>query len=148
MLLPITAIIAGLVLLVWSADHFVEGAVAIARHLGVSTLIIGITVIGFGTSVPEIVVSIIAVLENSPDIAIGNALGSNIANIGLVLGITAMLVPIPISSGLVKSEYPLLFIATVVMVGTLYDLALDWLDGLILVGSLVLILVYLVRSHR
>lgn len=148
MLLPITAIIVGLVLLVWSADHFVEGAVAIARHLGVSTLIIGITVIGFGTSVPEIVVSIIAVLENSPDIAIGNALGSNIANIGLVLGITAMLVPIPISSGLVKSEYPLLFIATVVMVGTLYDLALDWMDGLILVGSLVLILVYLVRSHR
>ena len=148
MLLPITAIIAGLVLLVWSADHFVEGAVAIARHLGVSTLIIGITVIGFGTSVPEIVVSIIAVLENAPDIAIGNALGSNIANIGLVLGITALLVPIPISSGLVKSEYPLLFIATVVMVGTLYDLALDWMDGLILVGLLVLILVYLVRSHR
>ncbi|MGD8421428.1 MAG: calcium/sodium antiporter, partial [Gammaproteobacteria bacterium] len=82
MLMSIAAVVAGLALLVWSADRFVEGAAAVAHQLGVSHLIIGITVVGFGTSVPEILVSIMAVLDGIPDIAIGNALGSNIANIG------------------------------------------------------------------
>jgi len=148
MLMSIAAIVVGLVLLVWSADRFVDGAAAIAHHLGVSNLIIGITVIGFGTSAPEIVVSIIAVLEDIPDMAIGNALGSNIANIGLILGITALLVPIPVSAGLIKSEYPLLFLATLVMIGCLYDLQLTWVDGAVLIGLLVFILAYMIHSHR
>ena len=144
----LAAIIAGLALLIWSADKFVEGAAAMARLLGVSMMIIGITIIGFGTSSPEIVVSIVAVLENTPNIAIGNALGSNIANIGLILGITAILVPIPIASRLFKTEFPLLLLATAVMAWCLYDLKLDIVDGLMLLGLLVLSLFYLIHEHR
>jgi len=148
MLYSIVAVILGLALLVWSADRFVEGAAASAKHLGVSTLIIGITIIGFGTSAPEIGVSIIAVLENTPDIAIGNALGSNIANIGLILGITAILVPIPVASRMLKVEYPILLIATAVMVWCLFDLKLGFSDGILLLGLLGFSLYVLIREHR
>lgn len=148
MLYFIIAVIAGLTLLFWSADRFVEGAAATARLLGVSNLIIGITIIGFGTSAPEIGVSIIAVLDNTPDIAIGNALGSNIANIGLILGLTAILVPVPIAARMLKVEYPLLMLATAVMVWCLYDLKLDFGDGLLLLGLLAASLMVLLREHR
>ncbi len=147
MFLSISAIAVGLAILVWSADRFVDGAAAIAQHLGVSNLIIGITVVGFGTSAPEIAVSVIAVLEEVPGIAVGNAIGSNIANIGLILGITALLAPISVSSGLIRSEYPLLFGATVVLVWCLYDLQLDRLDGFLLLGLLVVIMTYMIRRH-
>ena len=148
MLSHIAAIVTGLALLIWSADKFVEGAAALARLLGVSIMIIGITIVGFGTSAPEIVVSIVAVMQNTPDIAIGNALGSNIANIGLILGITAILAPIPIATRLFKTEYPLLILATVVMTWSLYDLSLDSVDGCVLLGLLLLILYHLIREHR
>ena len=148
MLLSIAAIVVGLAILVWSADRFVDGAAAIAQHMGVSNLIIGITVVGFGTSAPEIAVSVIAVLEEVPGIAIGNAIGSNIANIGLILGITALLAPISVSNGLIRSEYPLLFGATVVLVWCLYDLQLDRLDGFLLLGLLIGIMSYMIYSHR
>jgi len=142
------AIIVGLALLIWSADKFVEGAAAMARLLGVSIMIIGITIVGFGTSAPEIVVSIIAVLDDTPDLAIGNALGSNIANIGLILGVTAILVPIPVAARLFKTEYPLLLLATVIMAWSLYDLSLDIVDGFALLGLLILSLMHLIREHR
>ena len=148
MLSFIAAVIAGLALLIWSADKFVEGAAAMARLLGVSIMIIGITIVGFGTSAPEIVVSIIAVIEDTPDIAIGNALGSNIANIGLILGITAILVPIPVASRLFKTEYPLLLLATAVMAWSLYDLTLDRIDGIAMFGLLIFSLYWLIRQHR
>ena len=148
MLLPIAAIILGLVLLVWSADRFVEGAAASAKQMGVSTLIIGITIIGFGTSAPEIGVSIVAVLENTPNIAIGNALGSNIANIGLILGVTAILVPIPVASRLLKTEFPVLLFATAVMVWCLSDLRLGPGEGALLLGLLAITLFVLIREHR
>jgi cation:H+ antiporter len=148
MLLAFSAIILGLVLLVWSADKFVEGASSLANHLGVSPLIIGITIIGFGTSAPEILVSIIAVMEDTPDIAIGNALGSNIANIGLILGVTALITPIPIAKGLFRREYPLLVIATAILAWCLIDGSLDQIDGLTLLLVLAAILIYLIKSHR
>jgi cation:H+ antiporter len=148
MLSYIAAVIAGLALLIWSADKFVEGAAALARLLGVSIMIIGITIVGFGTSAPEIVVSIVAVMQGTPDIAIGNALGSNIANIGLILGVTAILAPIPIATRLFKTEYPLLLLATAVMAWSLYDLSLDIVDGFALLGLLTLSLYHLVREHR
>jgi cation:H+ antiporter len=148
MLAYLAAVIAGLALLVWSADKFVEGAAAMARLLGASIMIIGITIVGFGTSAPEIVVSIVAVLDNTPDIAIGNALGSNIANIGLILGMTAILAPIPVPGRLFKTEYPLLLLATAVMAWCLYDLELDLVDGLVLFGLLILSLMHLIREHR
>jgi cation:H+ antiporter len=146
--MSIAAIVVGLAILVWSADRFVDGAAAIAKHLGVSNLIIGITVIGFGTSAPEIAVSIIAVLESVPGIAIGNALGSNIANIGLILGITALLVPVPVTSSVIRAEYPLLLVATLVMIACLYDLELSQQDGFILLGLLVVVMGYMIYSHR
>lgn len=148
MLLSLAGIAIGLALLIWSADQFVEGATAIARHLGVSSLIIGITIVGFGTSAPEILVSIIAVLEGTPDLAIGNALGSNIANIGLILGVTAILVAVPIDRDILKREYPLLLIATLVMVWCLYDLHLDFVDGFMLVVLLCIMLWYMIDIHR
>ena len=142
------AVVAGLALLIWSADKFVEGAAALARLLGVSVMIIGITIVGFGTSAPEIVVSLIAVFQDTPGLAIGNALGSNIANIGLILGVTAVLVPIPVAGRLFRTEYPLLLLATAVMAWTLYDLTLDLVDGVVLLGLLFLSLWYLIREHR
>jgi cation:H+ antiporter len=148
MLSYIAAVIAGLALLIWSADKFVEGAAALARLLGVSIMIIGITIVGFGTSAPEIVVSIVAVMQGTPGIAIGNALGSNIANIGLILGVTAILAPIPIATRLFKTEYPLLLLATAVMAWSLYDLSLDSVDGFVLLGLLTLSLYHLIREHR
>ena len=148
MWLALSSIVAGLALLVWSADKFVEGASSISRHLGVSTMIIGITVIGFGTSAPEILVSLIAVLEDTPDLAIGNALGSNIANIGLILGVTALIAPLPIAKITLNREFPLLLFATAVMGWCLYDGVLDTLDGSLLLSLLGLMLWYLVRSHR
>ncbi|MCH7881372.1 MAG: calcium/sodium antiporter [Proteobacteria bacterium] len=148
MLISFGAVAAGLVVLVWSANHFVEGASALAKHLGVSSLIIGITIIGFGTSAPEILVSVISVLEETPDIAIGNALGSNIANIGLILGITALITPVPIAKEILSREFPLLLIATTVMIWCLYDGALNRFDGGLLLVVLAAMLWFLVKSHR
>jgi len=148
MWLAFGSIVVGLALLVWSADKFVEGASSISRHLGVSTMIIGITVIGFGTSAPEILVSVIAVLEGTPDLAIGNALGSNIANIGLILGLTALIAPLSIAQITFQREFPLLIFATGVMSWCLYDGVLDRVDGFLLITLLGLMLWYLVRSHR
>jgi len=148
MFLFLAAIIAGLTALVWSADRFVDGAAAIAKHLGVSSMIIGITIIGFGTSAPEILISVIAVLEQTPDIAIGNALGSNIANIGLILGITALVAPLPIAGHVITREFPLLLIATAAMSWCLYDGRLGILDGALMLSLLALMLWYLVKAHR
>jgi len=148
MLMSIAAVMVGLAILVWSADHFVEGAAAIAHRLGVSNLIIGITVIGFGTSAPEMLVSVMAALENIPDIAIGNAVGSNVANIGLILGVTALLVPVPVTAGLMRAEYPLLAVATLALVACLYDLQLTGFEGVILLTLLVGTMGLMIHMHR
>ncbi len=148
MLLSIIAVVLGLVLLVWSADYFVDGATIIARNLGVSTLIIGITIIGFGTSAPEILISLFSVFDDTPDLAIGNALGSNIANIGLILGATALFIPLSFSSKLINREFPILLLATALMVWVLWDTQLNFTDGILLLGSLSLSLAYLVRVSK
>ena len=145
MLLSIVAVIVSLALLVWSADEFVEGAAVIAQKLGVSTLIIGITIVGFGTSAPEILISLFSVAEDTPDLAIGNALGSNIANIGLILGATAIFIPLSFRSVLIKREFPVLLGATALMTWTLWDRQLGLLDGALLLIYLFLALAYLVH---
>ncbi len=126
------AIIGGIIGLVWSADRFVLGASTTARNLGVSTLIIGLTIVSFGTSAPEIVTSATAALRGYPELAIGNVLGSNIANIGLVLGLTALVCPIIIPSSLLKEELPVLLIVTFAALFIFQDLYLGWVDGIIL----------------
>ncbi len=148
LLLSLAAVLVGLALLVWSADHFVEGASVIASNLGVSTLIIGITVIGFGTSAPEILISLFSVFDNTPDLAIGNALGSNIANIGLILGATSLVIPLTFTSKLIKREFPILLMATALMVWVLWDTQLNLFDGILLLGFLTLALSYLIRFSK
>lgn len=137
------AIATGLALLVWSADKFVMGASATAYNLGVPTLVIGIIIIGFGTSAPEIFVSIIAALENKPAVAIGNAIGSNIANITLVLGVGALIAPLTVSSGVLRREYPILFSASCLLLLLLWDHTLSRTDGMILFAGAVAITLWL-----
>jgi cation:H+ antiporter len=112
MWLEILAVLAGLAALVWSADRFVEGAAATAHHLGVPSLLVGMLVIGFGTSAPEIVVSVFAALGGNPGLALGNAYGSNIANIALILGVSALVSPLLVRSGILRRELPILLAAT------------------------------------
>ncbi|GMA34662.1 hypothetical protein GCM10025876_08660 [Demequina litorisediminis] len=114
MLVPIIATLVGLVVLAWSADRFVLGASTVARYLGMAPLLIGMIVIGFGTSAPELVVSAFAAAEGAPEIALGNAFGSNIANIGLILGVTAILLPIVVKRGVLRTELPLLVVVTAI----------------------------------
>ncbi|WKE66506.1 calcium/sodium antiporter [Gallaecimonas kandeliae] len=134
MLLPLLAVLAGLALLVWSADRFVDGAAATARHAGMPPLLIGMVVIGFGTSAPEMVVSALAALNGNPDLALGNAYGSNITNIALILGLVAMLSPIQVQSQVLKKELPVLGGVTLLAGALLLDGKLGRLDAAILLG--------------
>ncbi|MAR90032.1 MAG: calcium/sodium antiporter [Pseudomonadales bacterium] len=104
------AIVAGLGLLVWSADRFIEGAAATANHAGMPPLLIGMIIVGFGTSAPEMVVSAIAALDANPELALGNAVGSNIVNVAVILGVTALIAPITVHSSIVRKELPLLLV--------------------------------------
>ncbi len=104
MLTAIGAVLLGLGLLLWSADRFVEGAASVARYFHLPPLLIGMVIIGFGTSAPEMIVSAISAMEGNPGLAIGNAYGSNIANIALILGISAMISPLSVHSGILKKD--------------------------------------------
>ena len=133
----LAAILLGLVFLVWSADKFVIGAAATARHLGMSPLLVGLTIVSIGTSAPEMFVSAMASLDGAGNLAIGNAIGSNIANNALVLGITALVAPIPLQRGLLKKELPLLMLISLLAGVVLMDLTLDLIDALILIAALI-----------
>ncbi len=148
MIESLIAIVIGIALLVWSADRFVLGAAATAQHLHVSPLIIGLVIMGFGTSAPEMMVSSLAALEGSPGIGIGNAIGSNIANIALVLGVTAMIMPIGVRSEILRREFPILLIVTLACGLMLLDYSLDRLDGILLLSSLFLLMTWLIQNSR
>jgi cation:H+ antiporter len=130
--LAILALIVGLALLVWSADCFVEGSASTARYFGMPPLLIGMVIVGFGTSAPEMVVSALAAFEGSPGIALGNAYGSNIANIALILGVTALISPIMVHSTVLRKELPILTMLAVLSVVLIADLDLSRLDALVL----------------
>jgi len=138
--MPILAVLGGLALLVWSADRFVDGAAATAKNLGVPTLLIGMVIIGFGTSAPEMMVSGLAASQGNPGLALGNALGSNITNIALILGLTALLAPIKVESGVLRVELPLLALATLVVGYLMWDQTLSQLDGAVLLIVFTLIM--------
>jgi cation:H+ antiporter len=127
----------------WGADRFVAGAAATARNLGISPLIIGLTVVGIGTSAPEILVSAVATWTGNPELAVGNAIGSNITNMGLVLGATALITPLMVNSETLRREFPILFAVMLVSLVLLLDGDLDLFDGVILMGGLVLIVYWL-----
>ena len=128
------AVIGGLALLVWSADRFIEGAAATARHAGMPSLLIGMVIIGFGTSAPEMVVSAIAATQGNPGLALGNAYGSNIANIALILGLTAIISPIAVKSSVLRKELPILFGVTLLAAWQLLDGHLDRFEGWLLLA--------------
>ncbi|MFT6915108.1 MAG: cation:H+ antiporter [Motiliproteus sp.] len=148
MLPAIGAILAGFVILIWSADRFVTGAAATAKNLGMSPMLIGLTIVSIGTSAPEMLVSGIASYTGAGGLAIGNALGSNIANIGLVLGITALIAPLPVKSGILRKELPLLLAVSVLAGLVLIDGELDRFDGGILLIGLVITLLLFARFQR
>lgn len=140
MLIQIVIFLVGLAILSWSADRFVYGASALAKNIGVSPMMIGLTIVAMGSSAPEIVVSATASLSGSPDTAVGNAIGSNITNIALVLGITALVKPLLVSSGTLKREFPLLFAMCLVAVYFLHDQILSFNEGVILISLFVIVL--------
>lgn len=147
MWVPLLLLIFGFIALVWSADRFLSGAAACATNLGVSKMLIGLTVVSIGTSAPEIMVAIFAAIEDNPLLAVGNAIGSNIANIGLVLGITALVAPLPFSRTVRRSELPWLLGATALAIALLFDLYLSMTDGLLLLAGLGAIMYRLVRGQ-
>lgn len=146
MLVDSIAIISGFILLIWSADRFIIGAAATARNFDVPPLIIGLTIVGFGTSAPEMMVAGFASYGGSPALAIGNAIGSNIANITLVLGVAALISPLNVHSRIIKKELPILLFATLLALGLLSDSTLSQLDGFILISLLVLLMWWITRQ--
>ncbi|AOS96474.1 Inner membrane protein YrbG [Microbulbifer aggregans] len=146
MLLSLAAIIVGFALLVWSADRFVEGAAATANHAGMPPLLIGMVIVGFGTSAPEMVVSAIAALDGSPGLAIGNAYGSNIANTGLILGLTAVFVPMAVHSKIVRKELPLLLAISCLTGAFLWNFELARWESLVLLGGFFALIVWTIIS--
>ena len=140
MLLASVAILIGLPLLLWSADKFVGGAAVVAKHFGLSPILIGMLIIGFGTSAPEIIVSIIAAMEQSSGIALGNAYGSNIANIALILGITALISPIAVRSQIIRKELPIMLGLTFFAAWQVLDLQVSKDDAFSLLGLFILLI--------
>lgn len=133
MLMSLFAIVIGFALLVWSADRFVDGAAATAKYFGMSSLLIGMLVVGFGTSLPEMVVSAIAASQGNSGLALGNAYGSNITNIALILGVAALMTPMTVHSGVVKKEIPLLIAIALFSGWQLLDGELSRADGIVLI---------------
>jgi len=134
MLLATIALIAELALLVWSADRFVDGSASVARHFGMPPLLIGMVIVGFGTSAPEMVVSALAAVQGNPGIALGNAYGSNITNIALILGVTALICPIAVHSQVLRKELPILTLVTALAAWQLMDGAISRLDAVLLLA--------------
>ena len=145
MLLAFAACLIGLIALVWSADRFVESASALALKLGMSPMTVGLTLVAFGTSAPEIVVSVFAAISGSPGLAIGNVIGSNSANIGLVLAITLLVAPIAASAATRRYELPACLMVTLLAGLLLLDGRLGHVDGLILLATLALLIILLWR---
>ena len=145
MLGNIAEVTVGLVLLIWGADRFVHGAAAIARNLGVAPLMIGLTIVAFATSAPEVLVSAVAALRGETDLAVGNAIGSNIANIGLVLGTVALIRPIELRSATLRREMPALLAVSLLTVALFLDSVLSRVDGFVLLTGLIFVIIWLVR---
>ncbi|HEV59213.1 MAG TPA: calcium/sodium antiporter, partial [Phycisphaerales bacterium] len=146
MLLPLSAIILGFAVVIWSADRFIAGAAGLARNLGISPMVIGLTIVGFGTSAPEMLIAGFSAFEGSPGMAIGNAIGSNITNIALILGVTALAAPLTVHSQTLRRELPLLILITVLVLALLLDGDLSLFDGILLMGSLFVVMGWIIYT--
>lgn len=148
MALSIVAVIAGLALLVWSADKFVDGAVGVAKFCGMSSLLIGMVVVGFGTSAPEMVVSALSALQGNPELALGNAYGSNIANIALILGVTAIIIPVVVKRIALRRDLPILLAVSGLAFYQLHDGAISRMDAVVLLVVFAGIMLFNILSER
>ncbi|MBO7554863.1 MAG: calcium/sodium antiporter, partial [Neisseriaceae bacterium] len=146
MILSLLAIIVGLIVLVFSADKFIDGSASVAKIMGIPSLIIGMVIVGFGTSAPEMSVSVMASLDNSPGIALGNAYGSNITNIALILGVTAVIYPIKSSQKILKRDLPILTVITLLSGYMAYNGIISHLESWVLLGLFILIMSFIVIS--
>lgn len=147
--LAILLLIIGFVLLIWGADFFVDGASKVADRMKIPQIVIGLTIVAFGTSAPEAAVSISAGLKGSADLAVSNVVGSNILNIGIILGISALITPLAVQKGTRKFEMPYVMITTILlMLLGMFDGKLGWVDGLILWAGMILFLVYLLNVAK
>ncbi len=147
-LLPAGLVVAGLVLLYLGAEWLVRGATHISAVAGVSPVVVGLTVVSVGTSAPELVVCVLAALEGSPDLAVGNVLGSNLANVGLILGLVTLIRPMQVAGGVIRRDIPWMLLVTMAVLPLMLDLEVGRLDGLILSVVLILYLLYLARVWR
>ena len=148
MFVSLAAVAVGLILLTYSADRFILGAASVARVLGAPPLLIGITIVGIGTSAPEVLVSLSASLSGAPSIAVGNAIGSNITNLALVLGITALMSPLAVASGILKRELPLVLLVSLLALFLCADLVLSRAEGGILLAGFVGVLGWMISLAR
>lgn len=142
MILAIIAVVIGLAVLVWSADKFVDGAVGVAEFCGMSTLLIGMVVVGFGTSAPELTVSVISAAQGNPELALGNAYGSNIANIALILGATALISPILMQRSVIRGDLPILIAVSILSIVLVWDGSVVRWNGVLLLVVFALVMGY------
>ena len=142
MILAIVAVVVGLAVLVWSADKFVDGAVGIAEYCGMSTLLIGMVIVGFGTSAPELTVSAISASQGNPELALGNAYGSNIANIALILGATALISPILMQRSVIRGDLPILIAVSILSIVLVWDGSVVRWNGVLLLVVFALVMGY------
>jgi len=147
-MLLLLAVLGKLILLAWSSDKFVDGAVSLARLTGIPPLVIGMVVIGFGTSAPELVVSVSAALNGTPAMALGNAIGSNITNIALILGVTGLIATLPLTSDIIRREIPVLLLVGAGSGLLLLDDYLSFMDGLLLMAALLILLLWMLRTAQ
>lgn len=148
MLIDISLIVIGLILLIAGGEFLVKGAVGISVKAKLSKLVIGMTVVSFGTSTPELLVSLQSALEGLPEIAIGNVIGSNIANLGLVLGVTVLIFPMPVARNTIKYDWPMMVLASLLSFVFAYDLNIQRWEGLILFLLLVIFVTFIIMKSR
>lgn len=141
-------LILGIIVLVYSGDVLVKGSVAIANHFKISSLVIGLTVVAFGTSAPELVVSLDSAISGLPDVAIGNVIGSNIANIALVLALTVLVLPMPVATQTIKRSWPIMLISGLALYLTMFDGKISHTEGGVLFAMLILFIISSIFSAR
>lgn len=148
MIFDIIFIVLGVTLVLWGADRLTEGASSLARRMNVPEMIIGLTIVAAGTSAPELFVSLVSALKGTPDMAVGNVVGSNTMNAMLIVGCAAAVAPMVISRSTVRKDIPFAIGATLLLMALTYDGTLSWVDGVILLAGFAAFMVYTLRQAK
>jgi cation:H+ antiporter len=148
MIVEVGSLILGIVLLIVSGNYLVKGGVGLAKHFNISTLVVGLTVVAFGTSAPELIVCVNAALTGHPEIALGNVIGSNIANIALVLAATVILLPIPVGPATIKHSWPFMFLSGVLLYLSMIDGEINRIEGIMMVVLLLIFIIYSLKVFK